>query len=312
MNPRIPLVVLVAGSCLYCSGSPQREDRTTVNVGGGYVRAGESAFGCGGNLISTQDHRQRVGSVGVEHESESGWSGAAEVAAAQGELLSYTAAASAGQPALAPNPRLQEYPLIAGHLRGGIDLSWIGAELGGTAVGGAPPLPYGLLRFGNLANGVSAELQAGRRRALADPTVASLAVAYKAPQLRVRAALAATGRALLTYRQSGTTLVRDRVVIGSFSDDLDTGLLLEVETWLDHGVAVRMGAVLGDSWGGTIDLVIALSRKVPKITEEWRGGVHPMPGRPPASPAPAPVASPDHPPLAEPVSPSAAGPDRTN
>lgn len=312
MNPRVPLVVLVAATCLYCSGAPQREERTTVQVGGSYVRAGESSFGCGGNLISTQDHRQRIGSVGVEHESESGWSGAAEIGAAQGELVEFTAAANPGQPPLAPGARSQEYTLIGAHLHGGLDHGWVGAELGGNVVGGLIAMPYGLLRVGNLSGGLSAELQAGRRRALADPTVVSAAVAYKSPQLRMRAALAATGRPLQTYVQAGTGLVRDRVVIGSFANGLDTGLVLDVETWLDDGIAVRMGAVLGENWGGTIDLVIALTRKLPKAVDEWRGEVLPL-RRPSAlKPGSSPKDSREHPPLAEPVTPSAAGPQRTD
>ncbi len=310
MNPRILLVVVVAATCLYCSGAPQREERTTVYAGGSYGRAGESTFGCGGNLISTQDHRQRIGSIGVEHEDEAGWTAGAEIAAMQGELIDFVAPASPDLPPLAAAARSQEYQLIGGQLRGGFDLAWIGAELGGNLVTGMPPFPYALLRAGNLGGGLYAELQAGRRRALVDPTVVAAAVAFTSPHLRWRAALAATGRPLQRYRQSGSGLVRDNLVIGSFDEGLDTGLVLDVETWLDDSVAVRMGAVLGESWGGTIDLVVALAKKAVKPAESWRGAVVPLPARPPAVPPPPPALPADHPPLAEPVTPADAAPDR--
>lgn len=309
MNPRVPLVVLVAATCLYCSGAPQREQRTSVQVGGGYVRAGESTFGCGGDLISTQDHRQRMGSLAVEHESESGWSAGAEVAALQGELVSFTAPTQPNQPQLDPTARTQEYTLTAGHMRAGFDLAWIGAELGGSVVSGLGPMPFGLLRAGNLVEGLSAELQAGRRRALSDPTVLAAALAYKAPNLRIRGALAAMARPLQRYAQQGSGLVRDNVVAGSFVNGLDNGLVVDVETWLDDSVALRMGAVLGESWGATVDLVVALTRKVPKMSERWEGRVLPMPGRMPPAPPPLPPAmTGDHPPLAEPVTPADDGP----
>lgn len=301
MNLRIPVLLIVASSCLYCSAARQRESRTTATVGGGYLRAGDSSYGCGGELLSTQDHRQRVGSVGVEHEDDSGWSAAAELAAGQGEVVGFSAVPNNGQPALPAEAPLPNYRLLAGHARIGWDLSWIGAELGLQVLGdriGA--LPFGLLRAGSLDQGLSVELQAGRRRALADPTLATIGVVYKAGDTRFKAAAGAMGRTLERYRADGQRLRSEGLSVGSFSQDMDLGVLLDWETWLDERLAVRVGAVLGEQWGATIDLVMALAGSSAQAAE-IRMRPQPLPRSPGTAQPPPPAATP---PPAEPSAPA--------
>ena len=299
MNLRIPVLLLVASSCLYCSAARQRESRTSASVGGGYLRAGDSSYGCGGELISTQDHRQSVGSLGIEHEGESGFTAAVEVAAGRGEVVAFASRPSEQQPALPADTPLPSYRILAGHARVGLDLAWIGAELGLQVLGGSiGALPYGLVRAGNLDQGLSVEGQAGQRRAVADPTLASLGLVYKTPETRLKAAAGLIGRSIERYRQTFNRLEADGSIIGSFSNGLDPGLILNLETWLDERLAVRVGAVLGEQWGGTIDLVMALT--APGVDRrEIRMRAQPLEGT--EGPAEAPVAPGELPPTAEPA-----------
>lgn len=299
MNLRIPVLLIVASSCLYCSAARQRESRTSASVGGGYLRAGDSSYGCGGELISTQDHRQSVGSLGVEHEGESGFNAAVEVAAGSGEVVAFTSRSNNQQAPLAADTRLPNYRVLAGHARVGYDLAWIGAELGIQVLGGQiGALPYGLLRVGNLDQGLSLELQAGQRRAVADASLATFGAVYKTPETRVKLAAGLIGRQLQRYEQAGLGLRAADWIIGSFSNGLDPGVIMNLETWLDERLAVRVGAVLGEQWGGTIDLVMALTAPGAD-RREIRMRAQPLDGA--EGPAEPPVAPGELPPPAEPA-----------
>lgn len=286
MNLRIPLVLLVAASCLYCSASHRRESRTSAAVGGGYLRTGSSSYGCGGELLSTQDHRQSVGSLGVEHESESGFSAAVEVAAGRGEVVGYASRPSQQQPVLSSATPMPSYRILGGHARLGYDLAWIGAELGLQLFAGEiGALPYGLLRVGSFDQGLSFEAQAGQRRATVDPSLLTVGMVYKTPLTRLKTAVGFVGRGVQRYEQRGTRLEPSDWVIGSFANGLDPGLLFDFETRLDERLAVRVGAVLGEQWGATIDLVLALFTS---SADDREVVPRPLPDAPaPAEPAPA-------------------------
>ena len=181
-------VGLLAPRC----ASVQREQRTVLSVEGASVEAREVDYGCEGEVMRTQVHRQVGGRLAVDHREPDGWNLGASVELLHGKLES----ASGFEPA----PERSPYSLAGVGSYLGFDWPHLGLELGVGAAGGPDGAlgvwPWGVA-WGGQHDVLRVEAVLGRRGGLLDGRLARLGMAVPAEPLTFDVGLALVSRPML-------------------------------------------------------------------------------------------------------------------
>src|SRR5687767_3628781 len=128
---RWPILGLLTLGNTMCATIDRGASRASLSATAGHARAVESSYGCEGELLNRQVHRQLGGTVAARYEAQNG--GIAQVDAG---LLRGTLTGHAGfDPVASRSP----YDIASGGLLVGWDWKGFGADLGAMAV--APLTP---------------------------------------------------------------------------------------------------------------------------------------------------------------------------
>ncbi len=250
-----PRLVLLAASTLglcMCV-STQRTPRTVVGIGGGYSDTVNNDYGCGGGPVGSQRHHIRLASIYAERETAGLLSYGATANAASGSVVE-----TAGDNAGIGRPQWKATSALAWLGVGG---SMVGGELGAGFLSNGYLSPYASLRVGNPLS-MWGEARFLSREPLIEPDVLTVHVHLREDRTRLSVGTGLFGRRMSLFRRTAVPpaygVPTEVTSLGSRYADLDLGLDLQAEWWLNRDLGFRVSGLAAQNWYVAGWLVLAL------------------------------------------------------
>lgn len=248
---------LVALLAVKCGGVNHGADRTVVGANGYYGTAVDKHYGCEGELLNTQRHKQMGAGASIRHEFRRGGLLGASVGVLRGAPQEYKQEDRHDGNESGPID-MSEYTLVNGSLRLGYDFAYLGGE-GGVSIiklvdGKAAAFPWGRLKAGDM-EGTWFEVGFLTPNPLDSVDVFSGGLGVRTDSLRARVGVTFHGRAIrdVTWDQNGG---EHKWSLGANAENLDGGVYGELE-WVPAGsnVGLSVGGTLSAAPGFRLGLV---------------------------------------------------------
>lgn len=236
----IGLLVVLGASC---APVRHRKDRVVITGDGFYSDAVDANYGCEGELLERQRHRQLGVGATAHLEFDNGATGGATLRLASSALRSYEGSDV--------NPDDDAHGLGALGLHVGYDFRHVGASLGVSAVtlldfDDALLVPYGQLRVGQLERSWI-EVTAGTTDPLFFTNVLGLGLGVRSQQtVRFRLGLTLFGKPLRDATEDTDADGRDRApLVFGYDRQSDLGAYLDLRVLTsDRGWGLDLGALI--------------------------------------------------------------------